>query len=328
MPNPIAVLISDIHYNLATLPLADAAMRMAITKANTLNVPIIVCGDLHDTKANMRGECINSMLHTFALCETDCYILRGNHDALNEKSKEHSLNFLNGLVSIVEEAAFNVLIGAHMIPYQHDPAELKKYLKTADRGETLIMHQGVQGSHMGDYIHDKSAITKTDLAGFRVISGHYHNRQSFALPDGGTMDYIGNPFTLTQGEANDPPKGFQVLNSNGTLGFIPTNLRSHRVWECNPSIEPRGKYNPGDILTIRITGTHEELSNITRSKVQEKTGIAYFKLDLIPITAETKAPEVKPLAQSELLDNLIDNLTNTTDDRKSNLKELWRRLGQ
>lgn len=328
MDKAIAVLISDVHYNLSTLLLADAAMRMAIGKANELNVPLIVCGDLHDTKANMRGECVNAMLKTFALCETDCYVLRGNHDAINEKSKEHSLNFLNDLVSIVEEPAFNVFLGVHMIPYQHDPNELKEYLKTADRGETLIMHQGVQGSHMGDYIHDKSAITKADLASFRVVSGHYHNRQSFTLPDGGLMDYVGNPFTLTQGEANDPPKGFQVLNSNGTLDFVPTNLRSHRVWECNLALEPRGEYNPGDILTIKVTGTHEELTSITRRKVQEATGIEYFKLDLIPLAAEAAIPEVKPLVQSELLDNLIDSLTNTTDDRKSNLKELWRRLGQ
>lgn len=63
---PEAVLISDIHYNIQTLPLADAAVNMAITKANQLGVPLIVCGDLHDTKANLRGECVNAMLETFS----------------------------------------------------------------------------------------------------------------------------------------------------------------------------------------------------------------------------------------------------------------------
>ena len=80
MANPRAVLISDVHYNLQTLPLADAAMRQAIQKANELQVPLIVAGDLHDTKANLRGECINAMLETFNTCEQDIYFLIGNHD--------------------------------------------------------------------------------------------------------------------------------------------------------------------------------------------------------------------------------------------------------
>ena len=51
--SPIAVLISDIHYNINTLPVADAALRQAIAKANELDVVLIVTGDLHDTKANL-----------------------------------------------------------------------------------------------------------------------------------------------------------------------------------------------------------------------------------------------------------------------------------
>ena len=62
MKIPTAVLISDVHYSLQTLPLADKVMRMAIDKANSLGVPLIVAGDLHDTKANMRAECVNAMI--------------------------------------------------------------------------------------------------------------------------------------------------------------------------------------------------------------------------------------------------------------------------
>ena len=64
--NPVAILISDVHYNINTLKLADAAMQMAIDEANKLSVPLIVAGDLHDTKANLRGECVNAMLSTFS----------------------------------------------------------------------------------------------------------------------------------------------------------------------------------------------------------------------------------------------------------------------
>jgi len=325
MKTPIAVLISDVHYNLSTLPLADAAMRQAINKANQLDIPLIVCGDLHDTKAAMRAECVNAMIETFKLCKIKPFVLVGNHDRINEKAPAHSLNFLTPYAEIIEDRG-KYTDQLFLVPYEHDPESLRNFLRHMPKGAILIMHQGLQNSHMGDYIHDKSAINKSDVAGFRVISGHYHTRQSIDLPDNGTWDYVGNPFTLTQGEANDPEKGFQVLHSDGTLDFIPTNLRRHRVWECSPDLVPIGEYSPGDILTIKVRGTHEELSGITRSKVQEKTGIEFFKLDLIPTAAETKALEVLSLNQGELLDNLIDSLSNTSDDRKTNLKELWRRL--
>ena len=66
--HPIAVLISDVHYNLQNLKVADAAMNLAIDKALDLGIDLIVAGDLHDTKANLRGECVSVMRKTFKRC--------------------------------------------------------------------------------------------------------------------------------------------------------------------------------------------------------------------------------------------------------------------
>jgi DNA repair exonuclease SbcCD nuclease subunit len=100
---PIAVLISDVHYNVQTLELADKAVRLAINKANELQVPLIVAGDLHDTKANMRAECVNAMIETFKNTDTSTFIIVGNHDKINEKSDKNALNFLNKYAYIVED---------------------------------------------------------------------------------------------------------------------------------------------------------------------------------------------------------------------------------
>ncbi|MES1987480.1 MAG: metallophosphoesterase, partial [Pseudomonadota bacterium] len=94
---------ADVHYSVPTLPLADAAVRQAIDKPNELNVPLIVAGDLHDTKANVRGECMIAMRKTFCKAITSVVILRGNHDALNEKSQEHSLCFLPLGCSVIDK---------------------------------------------------------------------------------------------------------------------------------------------------------------------------------------------------------------------------------
>ena len=322
MNKPIAVLISDIHYSLQTLELADKAMRMAIQRANELQIPLIVAGDLHDTKANMRAECVNAIIETFKLLKVNSYVLIGNHDRINEKNPTHSLNFLEKYTNLVTDFRYKQhIVGVHLVAYHHSPEELRKHFKDIRVG-TLIMHQGIQGSNSGEYIQDHSAITKDDVAGFRVISGHYHQRQDITLPNGGLWSYIGNPYSLNFGEANDPEKGFQILNDDGTLTFVPTNLRKHIIFEITAK-EVSGTVfvnNPDDLVWVKVRGTKEELSKIKKLP----TGV---RLDLIPTDiAERYNPKVENLPQNEILDNLIDSSNNLTDDKKDTIKKLWKDL--
>lgn len=331
MSKPIAVLISDVHYSLPTLELADAAMRQAIAKANELEVPLIVAGDLHDTKANLRGECVNRMIDTFSELLEPCYILRGNHDQINEKSEEHSITFLSLLacVVIVDEPLLTPLVAPNMtmIPYHHDPDELRDVLGRVSKGSTLIMHQGITGSNSGDYIQDKSAITPADVAGFRVISGHYHSRQTIELPDGGSWSYIGNPYSLNYGEANDPEKGYQILMSDGSLEFAPTNLRKHVIVTIESGLwEGISEIKEGDLVWCKVKGTKEYLQSITRSFVRDiilEQDID-FRLTLEPTDLDLKAP-TKTLTQGELFDNLIDSI-DTSLETKTRLKTTWKSL--
>lgn len=334
---PVAVVISDVHYNIQTLEVADTAMRLAIAKANELDVALVVCGDLHDTKANIRGECIKAMLNTFSLCRYPSIILRGNHDALNEKSSEHSLEFLKEKAFVVDSPKSYVSLLEYgeeklgILPYYHDINELRLVLKTFPKGSTLFMHQGIQDTDSGHYIKDHSAIPKEWLAGYRVISGHYHTRQSFDLPEGGKFDYVGNPFSLNFGEAKDPDKGFQILYEGGNLEFVPTNLRKHCVYEY-PAQMVDGYFadrrviqpGPNDIIWVKIQGTTEELSKITKQSIglnQE------FRLDLIPTTSTIDTTEIaENTSQDKILDNLIENLSNTSEDKKERLKALWKNL--
>ncbi len=324
---PVAVLISDVHYNINTLKLADAAMRMAIDKANSLNVPLVVAGDLHDTKANLRGECVNAMVNTFKLCSEKPYLLVGNHDRINEKAFEHSLNFLEPYAQIYGRTYWCEDLDIGFFAYNHDPDDLRKHLKLVDKGSTLIMHQGLTSSNMGDYIQDKSAINPEDVAGFRVISGHYHQRQTIKLPSGGKWNYIGNPYTTSWGEANDPPKGFQILMSDGSLEFVPTNLRKHVVIEMDGTKGIPHNYNPGDLIWVKVKDTYENLKVYNRTVIGKMLNLEGqpFKLDLIAINPETVYRN-NNLTQGPLLDSLIDSQTNTTDEKKARLKGLWKSL--
>lgn len=338
MNKPVAVIINDVHYNLQTIPLADASMRMAIQKSNELKVPLIVAGDLHDTKANMRAECITAMIETFKLCDSPPFILVGNHDKINEKSEEHSLEFLRPYAAIIDYMPIGPLhrIG-YLIPYQHDVTYLRQYLKTLPEGKQLIMHQGLNDSNSGEYYQDKSALDHSDVTNFRVISGHYHYRQNIKTGRArkgavGLWSYTGNPYSLNFGEANDPPKGFHVLMSDGSLEFIPTNLRKHVV--LNGTIIAPKKYEStsddvvkqGDLVWLKLSGIRELLATVDKKELSLIFNIFQdYKLDLIPADPELQAPK-KKLNQSELLDAIIES-GDYSDERKANLKQLWRSLG-
>lgn len=336
---PVAVLISDVHFNLNTVELATTALTQAITKANELDVPLVVAGDLHDTKANFRGECINALLKCFSLCSNAPYILIGNHCRLNEKAPEHGLNFLDSCAHIVSSSVYADELDSYLLPYYHDPEELKAYLKTIPKGSRLIMHQGVEDSHSGDYIQDKSALPKECFKDFRVISGHYHRRQDIKCGPPrkgaiGLFSYIGNPYTLGFGEANDPAKGFQVLYNDGTLDFVPTKLRRHIILDMSYHVDVwviTGKeavedIKSHDLVWVKVSGPQEVLALMSREKISRLLNLKNFKLTMHPNDVETIAPKAEASSQKALLDSLIDSTTNVSSEAKARIKDLWKGL--
>lgn len=329
MIEPIAVLLSDVHYDLNTLELADAATRLAISTANQLELPLIVAGDLHNTKANVRGECIKRMRETFKLAKITPRVLRGNHDQINEKSTEHSLLFLEDLVVLIDQPTkLQTVSKLYGIPYHHDVNELKSVLKAVPKDHIVIMHQGLIGSEAGEYIVDKSAITYDDVKELKVVSGHYHKRQTIPTGAGNTFSYIGNPYTLTFAEATDPEKGFQILYADGTMQFVSTNLRKHVKFETSQKNFLDNKdsipaLRQGDLLWVVI---NEVTERITKQFIAKRYNIETdFRLDLIPPSTKIEKPQ-KQLKDAELIDTLILSMTNVGDEQKNRLINLWKNL--
>jgi DNA repair exonuclease SbcCD nuclease subunit len=340
MSNPVAVLISDVHYSIPTLELADAAVRQAIAAANDLEVALIVAGDLHDTKANMRGECIKAMIATFELADRKPIVLVGNHDRINERSSEHSLEFLKPWADVVDRNTATGFIGSKrlfLFPYYHDLDALRANLKAVKKGSIVIMHQGVNSATSEGYPHDKSAIDENAVAGLRVISGHYHRRQDIVLPDDGLWSYIGNPYTLNYGEAKEPEKGYRILMDDGTLEFVPTNLRKHVVIDL--TIDGDGDWRDanntemvaGDLIWLKVRGPAKQINKFTKKQYAFELSLPTesFRLDLIPDTVEATAEQeqVDTLSQPELLDEMINSLNVDIQD-KERLKTLWKGLSK
>lgn len=324
-PYPKAVLISDIHFNINNLELATKALMAAIDYSNKAKIPLIIAGDLHDTKAIIRAEVANRLIEVIRSAKQEVLFLVGNHDLINEKGEENGLTYLSfavetgGVVKVPCE-----YLGLALLPYQNDSQKVVDFVKTLKPGTTLIMHQGVRGAYMGDYVQDKTSVDPKVFEHLTVYSGHYHRHQKV-----GTVTYLGSPFTHTYGEANDGPKGFLVLYEDGSYHQEVLDYRKHLVFNISyQKLHTLPKdTKPDDLVWVKISGPKSILSGITKERVGQFLGRDNFKLDLIPddivrISNDSSKPES---SNTELLDSIINDSTETPE-RKERLKKLWRDL--
>lgn len=333
MKRPKAVCISDIHFNINTLPIASAALRMALKKAWELKVPLIIAGDLLDQKCIIRGEVANELLKIFASKMVPIFVIPGNHCKLSEKSDEHSLHFLEHHCILFNGPGHWAPLDMWFIPYQNDSGILEHEFLQIPSGATIIAHQGVQGADMGHYVMDKTSAPKEWFAKFRTISGHYHKAQDIQCGPSksgnvGIFSYIGSPYTTSFSEANDGPKGFRILYSDGSLELVPTNLRKHIVVQrgLEDLLEPIKEYTPGDLVWLKVKGPYSELAKIKKNEVGQKLfGHNNFKLEKISTDVQKLDTKNQGLADENILDMLIDG-SDEGKEQKDYLKSLWREI--
>lgn len=316
----IAVLISDVHFSVPTLKVASEALKQAVEKSNELDLPLIVCGDLHDTKANIRAECVTAIRDIFSLKTNQIpLVLVGNHDLVNEKGDDHALDFLRGCaILITQPTNFKNMV---LMPYFNSPEKYIAAIDKVPKDKVVICHQGIHGALSGEYAHDKTAVSAELLQGRRIISGHYHTRQQIQLKDG-LWDYVGNPYTLNFAEHKDPEKGYQILKSDGTLEFVPTNLRRHRLIEIQVSdigSLASTPVDPRDILKIKISGSGDELAKVSRKNLEKLLKNINFSVEFI----RTDKQKAVPKATINRINEIIDSLDNVTEARKTKLKSMW-----
>lgn len=333
MTKAVAVIIGDIHFTPATLDLASISLIKARSKAFELNVPLILNGDTLDTKAVIRAEVANRLIEILESkgAPPRTIINTGNHDKLSEKSKEHALNFLRPYAEVVQYPLYERGLDSWIIPYFSDKKELQTFLDTIPKESRLIMHQGVQGANLGHYIIDHTSLAKNSFEDFRVISSHYHAAQDIKCgrPRKGAVglfSYIGNPYTLSFGEAKDPLKGYSVLMEDGSLERIPLNLRKHVIAEVHADHWwEAGEQNPSNLLWLKITGPKSELDKLTKQSISKVIGHSNFKLDLIPDKEHIEIKNTDNMTNAQLIDSVIENHSET-DDYKVYLKTLWREI--
>lgn len=326
MKRPRAILISDVHVSLKTLSSSITALKAAVDCSNDLRVPLAVLGDLHDTKGSMRAECISAMIKTFQTAKTRPLVLVGNHDLINEKGLEHSLEFLRSYADVVDSP--RRIRSLNLIPYQTSKDSFLAALFGFPKGSEVLCHQGILGANMGSYFSDHSAITPEEIKEYRLISGHYHRAQTV-----GTLTYLGSPYTTTFAEADDGDKGFHILYEDGALEFVKLDLPKHVVIQITcPTggadyaswLSSDNKLRPDDKLWLKVSGAYSDLQKLDKNKIGAALlGHSDFHLDLLPLN--TLIQPQKDILPHQLLSAMISE-SEEAAGQKSYLDALWKEI--
>lgn len=331
--NPIAVLISDVHYSLATFHIADVAFRAAIDKAADLGVPLIDGGDLTNDKSLLRAEYVNALIATMKYAAEKgvrVYCLVGNHSLTNEKASDHALHFLEPYCTVISQPG--TVDGFNFIPYQNTAQKFVDAIQQFRKGSIVVAHQGTIGGQLGDYVKDTSAFDPDLAADWRVFLGHYHCH--YVLKS--TVS-IGNPYTLTFGEAKDGLKGFLILNADGSFARELLDLRRHNVLERTveevadmaargPAEAFHGTLRPTDLVWLKVKGPYAELQKLRKRDLASTLfGHANFKLDKIYTDVAKLEDRADVMSPEAILDEVIDN-TDDSPNQKAYLKALAREV--
>lgn len=319
---PIAVVISDLHMSLKFLEPASKALENAIEYANSLKVPLICAGDFHDTKAIHRSECIRASRELLKNAAIKPILLVGNHDRENEKADAHALDCYADLAKIVNHIHEMNLGGTSVtfIPYCHDREHFDLNVRNSASDTQLIVHQGIAGAKMGEYVADRSQVDPSVFDRFTkpVYSGHYHEKQTV-----GNFTYFGTPFTTSFSEAKDGPKGFHILMSDGTIELVETNLRKHIVVECSVDELLRMEtIDPNHLLWLKVSDTAANLARIKKADIGAKIlGHSNFKLDKIK-TDNAEVADVK-VSKSQTFEQIMSGMITNDFQRR-----VWEKLNE
>ena len=274
------VAISDIHFKLATLAVAAHTLTQAFMLADEKKVPLLINGDLNDTKAILRSEVVRTILDIITQYRKVTTIVNiGNHDLDNKNSDNNSLSFLKLLpnVVVIEKPSVCNVQGHDLgvIPYQKTTAEFIDAVKTFEGHTDIIaVHQGFMSAFMGDYIVDESSANPTVVENFKlVVAGHYHKAQRLS-----NIQYLGSPYTVNFGEAGEEKYIWSVsVNDGGEYSMTPflTNVRRHEVLVLENKI-PRKMptYPDNTILKVILRGDKKFCTKTKRSTIEKKLPVS------------------------------------------------------
>ena len=266
---PIAVVLTDTHLKKGNEELVIDIFKQAISLCEKLGVNKLLHGGDFFTSRNAQPlEVLTTADKIFRMLqEAQLFvdIIPGNHDKTDLSSSASYLDIFRELVSVYPVYSSLVIddVCIHLLPYFKENttygAELSKIKVDKNYINILLTHIAVAGVKNNDYSKVENDLKPEMFKQFKsVLVGHYHNQSQV----GDNIYYIGSSYQANHGEDNK--KGFTVLYSDGSHGFVKSNFPEYIKVTVNASDKKRLKEvqkelaNSKDHVRIELEGTSEE----------------------------------------------------------------------
>lgn len=323
------VWISDIHFSLPTIEVASTCLRQACGLAREKKLPVVISGDVNDTKSTIRSETVRALLAIHRdFRDLDFYYLVGNHDLESERSLEHhSLNFLKNLSNVRVIDTLLLMDEWAMIPYQNSSQKFLDQLEIV-RGEgikKIVCHQGFFGAKMGNYVVDQTSVSPLELKDFIfVASGHYHEHQHVGL---GNIVYAGSPYTTSFAEADQRKFIHVVLDTEEgvKLESHPTDVRKHCSFDLHQDHYPPEKcpyFSSKDLLRVQLFGEKAWINSVSKDTLAQMFGTKNISVVPKPTKHQSQRMEIKNAFQvGEIVKQYVESAA--TDLSKDELMDFF-----
>lgn len=209
-------------------------LEYILNQAEKLNLPVIFGGDLFHTRQKVPVFDFNKIYSIFANTTVPIYLLRGNHDSINNlmgsESSIDTFKFLPNITVISEPEVIRINdLNLYFMPYGEDTKAIKEKLKefaedSVNYSNTLLVsHLGIQGATINGTVSDSPLMTGDFYPNsFNFIyMGHYHKRQKL----GNLNNFIYGGSTIQNSFSDSgESKGYDILdfeNSKVTDTFYP-----------------------------------------------------------------------------------------------------------
>lgn len=244
MTNKIA-LLGDLHFGIKNhdKQTADFQMKFFVDvfipylKKNKITT-VIQTGDFFDCRRSLRHATIKQAREFVELTKhLTWYVLVGNHDmALRECIHPNSCTEILGIYpnfTIIDKPTTVSIHGLDidLIPWicQENKTIIKDFIN-ASQSKYAVGHFELSG-----FYYYKGLASNGENKGFlsnyiQVWSGHFHTRS-----ENGNIKYIGTPYQLTHGDADDV-RGFEVFDIDSKKQKFVENtntMYSKLYYDCN-----------------------------------------------------------------------------------------------
>lgn len=238
-----SILITDTHFSNDNITQVDDVITQGINLASKTRTKILF--HLGDWFTSRTGQTLTTLMGMIVVLNkaqkhgVKVITIPGNHDKTDLEDTRSYLEVFRShpaLDLFSEEGTFKLSndILIHLLPYFPEEgtyserlAELTR-LASPTKKNILLTHIALDGAQNNDGSAQKNSLTRDKFGAFqRVLSGHYHNRNS----PWSKAQYIGSARASNYGEDNE--KGFTVINADGNLKFIKSNFTQYHQFTFN-----------------------------------------------------------------------------------------------